>query len=192
MSDDLLCQARVLIVDDEPSNVRLLERILELNGKPAYRSTTDPRQTLPLLLEFEPDIILLDLHMPHLDGFGVLQMLRTAIPREAYIPVLVLTADITTETKKRAFVAGAQDFITKPLDHSEVVLRMANLLENRFLRLRLQEQNAALEEQVRVRTGELEETLTQLRSTQGQVVKQERLHALEAQSAGPGSNGTPA
>ena len=184
MSHDLLHQAKVLIVDDEPSNVRLLERILELNGKPAVRSTTDSRQTLPLLLEFEPDIVLLDLHMPHLDGFAVMELLRKAIPRESYLPLLVLTADITPETKKRAFLAGAQDFITKPLDHAEVVLRMRNLLENRFLHQKLQEQNTKLEEQVRMRTAQLEETLTELRSTQDQVVKQERLRALGMMAGG--------
>src|SRR5687768_6044921 len=184
MRHDLLHQAKVLIVDDEPSNVRLLERILELNGKPTVRSTTDSRQTLPLLLEFEPDIVLLDLHMPHLDGFAVMDLLREAIPRESYLPLLVLTADITPETKKRAFLAGAQDFITKPMDHAEVVLRMRNLLENRFLHQKLQEQNAKLEEQVRMRTAQLEETLTELRSTQDQVVKQERLRALGMMAGG--------
>src|SRR5436190_3880849 len=184
MPENLLRQAKVLIVDDEPSNVRLLERILELNGKPAVRSTNDSRQTLSLLLEFEPDIVLLDLHMPHLDGFAVMEILNSAIPVDAYLPILVLTADITAETKKKAFLAGAKDFITKPLDHAEVVLRMKNLLENRFLHHELQEQNALLEQQVRIRTAQLEQTLSQLRSTQDQIVKQERLRALGMMAGG--------
>lgn len=184
MSHDVIRKARILIVDDEPSNVRLLERILELNGAPKVRSTVDSRETLSLLLEFEPDIILLDLHMPHLDGFAVMDLLKTAIPTDSYLPILVLTADITPETKRRAFMAGAKDFVTKPLDHSEVVLRMKNLLENRFLHLELQEQNELLEQQVRVRTAQLEQTLSQLRNTQAQVIKQERLRALGMMAGG--------
>ncbi|MEQ1861560.1 MAG: response regulator [Chthoniobacteraceae bacterium] len=184
MTHDVLRKARVLIVDDEPSNVRLLERILELNGEPSIRSTTDSRETLSILLEFEPDIVLLDLHMPHLDGFGVMELLKSAIAPDTYLPILVLTADITAETKRRAFLAGAQDFLTKPLDHSEVVLRMKNLLENRFLHLELQDQNKLLEQQVRVRTGQLEQTLSQLRNTQTAVIKQERLRALGLMAGG--------
>jgi signal transduction histidine kinase len=184
MSPDVLSQARVLIVDDEPSNVRLLERILELNGGPAIRTTTDARETLSLVLEFEPDIILLDLHMPHLDGFAVMELLKSAIPADSYLPILVLTADITAETKRRAFLAGAKDFVTKPLDHSEVILRMKNLLDNRFLHLELQEQNALLDQQVRVRTSQLEQTLSQLRSTQEAIIKQERLRALGMMAGG--------
>lgn len=184
MSHDVIRKARVLIVDDEPSNVRLLERILELNGRPVVRSTTDSRETLTSVLEFEPDIILLDLHMPHLDGFAVMELLKTAIPPDGYLPILVLTADITAETKRRAFIAGAKDFVTKPLDHSEVVLRMKNLLENRFLHLELQDQNKLLEQQVRVRTSQLELTLSQLRSTQAAVIKQERLRALGMMAGG--------
>jgi len=184
MSHDVLRKARVLIVDDEPSNVRLLERILELNGRPMVRSTTDSRETLSALVEFEPDIVLLDLHMPHLDGFAVMELLKSAIPADGYLPILVLTADITAETKRRAFLAGAKDFVTKPLDHSEVVLRMKNLLENRFLHLELQDQNRLLEQQVRVRTSQLEQTLSQLRNTQAAVIKQERLRALGMMAGG--------
>lgn len=184
MSHDVIRKARVLIVDDEPSNVRLLERILELNGRPVVRSTTDSRETLSILLEFDPDIVLLDLHMPHLDGFAVMELLRSAVPTDSYLPILVLTADITAETKRRAFLCGAKDFLTKPLDHSEVVLRMKNLLENRFLHLELQDQNKLLEQQVRVRTSQLEQTLSQLRNTQSAIIKQERLRALGMMAGG--------
>ena len=184
MTHDVISKSRVLIVDDEPSNVRLLERILELNGAPTVRSTTDARETLSLTLEFDPDIILLDLHMPHLDGFAVMELLKTAIPPETYLPVLILTADITPETKRRAFLSGAKDFVTKPLDHTEVVLRIKNLLENRYLHHELQEQNNLLERQVRVRTAQLESTLNQLRTTQAQIIKQERLRALGMMAGG--------
>jgi signal transduction histidine kinase len=184
MSLDVLRNSRTLIIDDEPSNVRLLERILELNGATNVRSTNDPRESLTLVEEFDPDIILLDLHMPHLDGFAVMELLRSSLPQEQYLPILVLTADITPETKRRAFLAGAKDFVTKPLDHSEVVLRMKNLLENRHLHRELQEQNELLDRQVRMRTAQLESTLSQLRATQSQIIKQERLRALGMMAGG--------
>ncbi len=184
MIQPLLTKARVLIVDDEPSNIRLLERVLEMFGGAAVRSTTDPRQALPLYFEFQPDLVLLDLHMPHLDGFAVIAQLKAAVPPEEYLPILVLTADVTIDTKRRALAAGAKDLVTKPLDNFEVVLRINNLLENRFLHIALQQQNQGLEEQVRERTARLEELLAELRSTQEHVVKQERLSALGMMAGG--------
>ncbi len=184
MPKDYLSQAKILIVDDEPSNVRLLERILEISGCTQVRGITDSRQALPLYFEFEPDIVLLDLNMPHLDGFAIMRQLAAAVPTEDYVPVLVLTADITTETKRRALAGGARDFVTKPLDHTEVLLRIKNLLENRFLHLEMQRQNALLEDQVQERTGRLEEALHELRSAQEHVVKQERLRALGMMAGG--------
>jgi signal transduction histidine kinase len=184
MTPSLLKKARILIVDDEPSNIRLLERILEMFGGAVVKSTTDPRQTLSLYFEFQPDLILLDLHMPHLDGFAVIEQLKAAVPPDDYLPILVLTADITIDTKRRALAAGAKDLVTKPLDNFEVVLRINNLLDNRFLHLELQRQNSRLEEQVKERTAQLEELLTELRSTQEHVVKQERLSALGMMAGG--------
>ena len=184
MPKNLLNQAKLLIIDDEPSNVRLLERVVEKFGCPTVRSTTDPREALALFFEFEPDLVLLDLHMPHLDGFAVLEQLKAAVGVDEYLPILVLTADVTVETKRRALTAGAHDLLTKPLDNFEVVLRIKNLLENRFLHRELQRQNLALEEQVQERTAQLEDTLTQLRSAQEHVVKQERLRALGMMAGG--------
>jgi signal transduction histidine kinase len=184
MPTDYLSQAKVLIVDDEPANVRLLERILALSGCTQVLTTTDSRQSLPLFLDFEPDIVLLDLNMPYLNGFAVLEQLKAAMHAEDYLPVLILTADITIETKRRALAGGAQDFLTKPLDHSEVVLRIKNLIENRFLRREMQRHNEHLEEQVRERTAQLEDTLHELQSTQEQSIKQERLRALGMMAGG--------
>jgi len=169
--------AKILVIDDEPSNVRLLERILDLAGGFSYRCTTDPRQAVPLFAEFQPDLVLTDLHMPHLDGYQLMEQLKQLIPEDNFLPIVVLTADITAETRRRALGAGASDFITKPLDTTEVQLRIRNLLENRFLNLKL-------EEQVRRRTRELEHALEQLRTTQQQVVKQERLRALGMMAGG--------
>jgi response regulator RpfG family c-di-GMP phosphodiesterase len=147
---------RILIVDDQPANVALLERLLDQGGYTDIASTTDSRDVTRLYQEFEPDLILLDLNMPHLDGFGVMQELAPLIPPGYYMPILVLTADITPDAKRRALSAGAKDFLTKPLDHIEVLLRIRNLLETRLLHLRMASQNQVLDERVRQRTRELE------------------------------------
>ena len=132
-----LNEARILIVDDELANVRLLERLLKQTGYHSIVTTTDPRQVRGLYDELRPDLILLDLMMPHLDGVAVMGQL--AIPEDAYVPILVLTADITMEAKQRALAAGAKDFLTKPFDRVEVLLRIKNLLDTRFLYLELEE-----------------------------------------------------
>ena len=191
MSRITLPPAKILVVDDEPSNVRLLERMLEnlasrkktssdggqiFDGL-EWRCTTDPREVIPLFAEFQPDLVLTDLHMPHLDGYQVMEQLKQIIPQDVFLPIVVLTADVTAETRRKALDAGASDFITKPLDTTEVQLRIQNLLEIRFLNLRL-------EDQVQLKTLDLENALDQLRNTQEQVVKQERLRALGMMAGG--------
>src|SRR5207249_4554250 len=107
--------------------------------------------------QFDPDVVLLDLMMPELDGFQVMRMLREAVPPDDYRPILVLTADVTEEIKHRALTGGAKDFLTKPFDVEEVLLRIGNLLETRRLHRILRGQNEVLEERVRERTLELEQ-----------------------------------
>ncbi len=172
-----LPHSKILIIDDEPSNVRLLERVLELFGGVEWRCTTDPREAIPLFAEFQPDLVLTDLHMPHLDGYQVISQIRQFIDDDSFLPIVVLTADISPETRRKALNSGASDFITKPLDTTEVQLRIRNLLENRFLNLRL-------DETVKRRTEELENALAQLQNAQEQVVKQERLRALGMMAGG--------
>lgn len=155
MGDEAVKGARILIVDDERANVRLLERLLERGGYSHLESTTDPSQVLPLFKEFAPDLILLDLLMPQPDGFEILEQLKALIPDETYLPVLVLTADITPESKRRALAAGAKDFLIKPFDATEVLLRIGNLLETRRLHQVLREQKERLELTVRERTQQL-------------------------------------
>ncbi len=150
-----LSTRRILIVDDEPLNLRVLDRMLRASGYTELRTTSDAREALPIFREFGPDLVLLDLHMPHLDGFAILELLEEEVPREEYLPVLVLTGDSASEIRERALTAGAQDFLTKPFDLTEVLLRIRNLLETRLLHLRLQEQNRTLEDRVRDRTREL-------------------------------------
>ena len=148
--------SRILIVDDEPANVRVLEKVLERRGFNNRRSLTDSRQVLPTFFEWDPDLVLLDLHMPHLDGFEVLAQLADAKLETTYLPVLVLTADATKETRQKALSIGASDFLPKPFDAIEVVLRIENLLHTRHLHLELGEYNRELEARVLERTDELD------------------------------------
>lgn len=157
MFEDEYKDARILIVDDEPANVRLLERILEREGYHDIESTNDPRHFLALFNATHPDLLLLDLHMPGMDGFQVLEQLRGRMSSGAFIPILVLTADITPQAKQRALSAGAKDFLTKPVDPTEVLLRIRNLLQTRYFYRRQQDQNEQLERKVRERTRELEQ-----------------------------------
>src|SRR5919204_6136249 len=154
--------ARILIVDDQEANVRLLENLLRREGYTALASTTDSREALSLYTSYSPDLVLLDLMMPYMDGFEVMQDLRLLVSKESYQPVLVLTADISLETRQRALSMGATDFVTKPFDPVEVLLRIENLLQTRFLHLQIQEQNEQLEEKVRQRTSELEDAQVEI------------------------------
>src|SRR5689334_23002796 len=158
MEDNLLNNARILIVDDQPANVILLEAILEDADFVASRSVLDSRQVLPTFIDYLPDLVLLDLQMPYLDGFAVLKQLQACMHEDDFLPVLVLTADITPEAKRRALSEGAMDFLTKPFDATEVVLRIKNLLQTRLLHVQLLGQNRLLDQKVRERTAALEET----------------------------------
>ena len=150
-----LSDAKILIVDDEPANVLLMERLLQDSGYHNLSTTTDARKVLGLYREFGPDLILLDLMMPHLDGIAILGLLKDEIPADVYLPILVLTADATLEAKRKALAAGARDFLTKPFEQFEVLLRIRNLLATRQLYLALDEQNRSLEETVKQRSERL-------------------------------------
>ena len=148
--------ARLLVVDDEESNIRLLHRILSRAGYLHVTGTTDPREVEHLVKEMEPDLVLLDLHMPHLDGFGVLKQLGPRLTGAGHLPVLMLTGDATPEAKRGALSLGAKDFVAKPFDATEVLLRIRNLLETRFLYRDLEIQNTTLEVRVKERTRDLQ------------------------------------
>jgi putative two-component system response regulator len=151
---DRVLEGRILVVDDEDANIRLMERVLMREGFRRVRTTTDAREVSNLLAEEPADVIALDLMMPDVDGFEVMQMLRTS--DDPLVPVLVLTADATLQTKRRALESGASDFLTKPLDPFEVTLRIKNLLRTRLLQTELRERNEWLEERVRERTADLQ------------------------------------
>src|SRR5580692_12174319 len=116
MGDRILREGRVLIVDDQEPNVLLLERLLQQAGFTNLRSSTDPHAVLSIFTEFQPDILLLDLHMPGLTGFEVMEQLKGVVGNETYFPILVLTADISVDLKQQALACGATDFLTKPFD----------------------------------------------------------------------------
>jgi putative two-component system response regulator len=147
--------ARILIVDDEPGNVEVLRRLLERSGFHRLETTTDAREAASLYVRVRPDLILLDLHMPELDGLAVMDELNE-IAEASYLPILVLTGDITPEARREALSRGAKDFVSKPFDPDEVLLRIRTLLETRFLYLQIQSHNQMLEAKVRERTRELE------------------------------------
>jgi len=147
--------ARILIVDDQEYNISLLTRLLRRAGYQNIESTTDSLQIERMYDEGRHDIILLDLHMPQMDGFAALELLGAKIDEQDYVPILMLTADVTAEAKQRALNEGAYDFLTKPFDSTEVLLRIQNLLRTRYFHLQLQNQNALLEQRVQKRTAEL-------------------------------------
>lgn len=137
---------RVLIVDDEPANAELLEAMLEQHPDLEVKSVTDPRLAEHEFMAFEPDLLLLDLHMPEPDGLEILRRLRSARISLGYLPVVVLSADGSRLARNSALGLGADDFLTKPFDRAEVLLRVRNLLHTRQLYTELENAKAALEE----------------------------------------------
>ena len=151
ISEDIL-GARILIVDDLEPNVKLLECMLAAGGYTAVESTMDPRQVYELYKRNRYDLILLDLSMPYMNGFEVMEALKP-IEMGGYLPVLVITAE--PSHKLNALKAGAKDFISKPFDHIEVMTRISNMLEIRLLHKRLRSYNDSLELKVEERTSDL-------------------------------------
>jgi putative two-component system response regulator len=155
-----LAKMKILVVDDEPANAALLEDILHEGGYTQVKAITDSRLVLEACTNFPPDLVLLDLMMPHLDGFSILESLREY--SEIFLPIIILTADMNEETKLQALRVGATDFLLKPFDHIEALLRIHNLLETRRLHLLLDNQRAAFEDALRNRSSELREARSEL------------------------------
>src|SRR5690606_855891 len=151
----------ILIVDDEQANLDLLDACLSDEGYRHLICMRDPRDVMGAYDIHQPDIVLLDLHMPYLDGFQVMESLLARVPPGDYLPILVLTADITGEAKRRALSNGAKDFLSKPFDLGEVVQRMTNLLETRHLHV---------EEQAARRAAEAAEARARILAEAGRVL----------------------
>jgi len=148
-----ILHGKVLIVDDQEANVLLLERILHGAGYVSIASTMDPHEVCELHLKNRYDLILLDLQMPGMDGFQVMESLKE-IETDGYLPVLVITAQ--PDHKLRALKAGAKDFVSKPFELAEVLARVHNMLEVRLLHKQLHNYNDVLEQRVRERTADLQ------------------------------------
>jgi len=147
-------RANILIVDDEKINIRFLTLLLEKAGYQSIISTTDPHQVCSLYQEWYPDVVLLDFNMPGLDGLQVMQQLK-AIEQRSYLPVMMLTANTDNETRMTALNHGAKDFLLKPFNEFEVLIRIRNMLEVRLLHNKLRGYSDVLEAQVWERTEEL-------------------------------------
>jgi DNA-binding response OmpR family regulator len=154
---------RILVVDDEPANVRLLERVLATAWTAEIAGVTDPRQAGERFDAFRPDLVLLDLHMPHIDGLTLLEMLLQRTSPDDPIPIIVLTADVSPEARRRSLELGATDLLTKPFDHTEILLRIRNVLRTRALHLRVRDHAADLDRMVGERTAKLNATIGELR-----------------------------
>jgi PAS domain S-box-containing protein len=159
-TDDIL-NASILIVDDQEANVQLLEQMLRDAGYARIASTNDPYAVGELHRTRRYDLILLDLLMPGMDGFQVMEDLKK-FEAEGYLPVLVLTAQ--PDHRLRALAAGAKDFVAKPFDLVEVKTRIRNMLEVRLLYKQLENHNKVLEQTVLERTAELRESEARFRS----------------------------
>ncbi|HNJ40757.1 MAG TPA: response regulator, partial [Acidobacteriota bacterium] len=157
MNEAELLTAKILIVDDIQANVLLFEAMLKSEGYCNVYGTTDSRKAADLYRQYNPDLVLLDLDMPYLNGFDVMDQLKE-IESESYLPVLVLTGLSDQSVRIRALEFGARDFLCKPFEHVEALTRIRNLVEVRLLHNAVREQNRILEEKVRERTRKLRET----------------------------------
>jgi putative two-component system response regulator len=157
MDDQLLHPSRILVVDDQEANALLLQAVLARAGYTAVETITDPLEVVGRCTEAPPDLLLLDWHMPGCGGPEILEEIQFLTDEPGWMPVLVLTADIAPDTKRQALSLGARDFLTKPIDVPEVLLRVRNLLQTRYLRVELQRTNDLLHERVLQRTLELED-----------------------------------
>lgn len=161
MDRKVLRQARILVVDDEPANVKLIDRMLQAQGCEHVVTMQDPREVVQRVAEERFDLILLDLNMPYLDGYQVMERLNQLdLPLRP--PVVVLTAQHGQDFLLRALSLGARDFITKPFDRNELLMRVRNLLEAHLAHQFLNAQKELLENMVRTRTEELRRSRLQI------------------------------
>jgi signal transduction histidine kinase len=187
---DILCgndywrRTKILIVDTELPNVQFLERILRRVRIENLMSTTDSRAALSLFQEFRPDLVLIDWLMAHGNGRAFIEQIRAMIPAGGFIPIIVLTADVTSQTRQLALASGANDFITKPIDAFEVVLRIANMIQMRLAGLELYEEKQVLEESLRQCRRDLEQALAEVRGSQRVLVQSQRLSAIGTIASG--------
>ncbi len=163
--------ARIMVVDDVAANVDVLKRLLSYTGAGQVYGYTDPRMALAELAGLAPDLVLLDLHMPGLNGIEFLTQVRRRLAPNQFLPVIVVTADITDDTRREVLAAGAKDFVTKPFDSVEVMLRVGNMLETARLHASMRKRSVTLQAQLDV------ERARQLDEDRLQQVRLERVEA---------------
>jgi PAS domain S-box-containing protein len=178
MTDRALAEARILVVDDEASIVRLFVRAIQSAGYTHVHGTTDPTEVPALLDSLAPDLVVMDLSMPGLDGFAVLEEISSRLSQNTFLPVLTVSGISDREAKERAFRAGAKDYLVKPVGIQELLLHVNSLLETRFLSLRLLETHDRLAELVGRRTEELQLSVTQRQQVEETLLETE-LHFEE-------------
>lgn len=154
ISNEEVQHARILIVDDNQTNVTLLQGILSSAGYTSVLGITDPREVMELYKAYRPDLILLDINMPYLNGYQIMEQLKV-VEQSNSVPILVLTALQDKETLIRSLRSGAKDFLTKPLDQTETLMRIRSMLETRCLYNKVRFQNDLLEQKVKERTRKL-------------------------------------
>jgi len=161
MTTESLKNERILIVDDEPANLKLLDKMLRAHGYQGLILLDDSREVINSYQTARPDLILLDINMPHLDGYQVMEQLK-ALNDPLLPPIVILTAQQGKDYLLRALSAGARDFVTKPFDRNELLMRVRNLLDAQLAHRMLHDQKAVLENMVNMRTEELRNTRLQV------------------------------
>ncbi|HEX8550810.1 MAG TPA: response regulator, partial [Abditibacteriaceae bacterium] len=156
---DDIHHAKILIVDDDPVNIELFKSVMHSGEFTNYVTTEDPRGVIALFVEFEPDLVILDLNMPHISGFELLGMMQPFIAEADYLPILIITAEHGFDSRRRALSEGASDLMTKPFLPDDLLIRITNML-------RLRSRTVRLQEEVRQRTNELERSQMDLKEAQ--------------------------
>ena len=189
--EDKIKQSRILIADDRIATVRLIENLLNRIGYRELKCLTDPRKIFGLIEEWKPALLILDILMPEVDGFQVIDRLRNRTPRDQWIPILVVSAAPDPEARRRVLAAGSTEFLSKPFEFNELLLRIRNSLMLYVLQEEMRNQNQVLEYSVwsrtralSQRTSELETALSELKKTQDQIVRHERLRAFQEMAGG--------
>ncbi|HOY09514.1 MAG TPA: response regulator [Candidatus Omnitrophota bacterium] len=149
--------SRILIVDDQKLHGLYLKKILAEEGFKNVEYANDSLKVLGLVRDFQPEIIVLDIFMPHLDGFQIMEQLAE-FRREHYLPILALSSEKSSDVRLRALQSGATDFLNKPYENMEIIFRIHNMIEMRSLHMEVKNQNKILESKVQERTKELRET----------------------------------
>lgn len=155
-------KVKFLLVDDDPRSIQLIEALLRQEGYGQIKSTNNPRQARALFETMRPDLVVLDLQMPHMDGFAVMRELTPLIPPDDYVPIMVITGELNAESKHKALAEGGKDFLNKPIDAVEAMLRVRNQLEIRSLHRQVRQHNEHLEAQVRLRTKALDQAQVEI------------------------------